>query len=499
MHLNRLSFRLALWMVCATALLQLGHGLYRYSVDIPLAQAKGIEELNKVVSSIQPALSESLYQYNESLADQLLKTFKSYESVQAVWLTDEENEGIGAWLRDDPIHYEEWEERKWPIEFEGELIGHLVMSVQWRSARIQAEKEVWNIIGFSILMGIISLILLYWVAQFLVAHPISKMSDFLTHLNTRKMHEADISPLSEVRTQAELHLLQSSLNDILLQLCQYLEEKHKTMELLQGFNESLELEVKKRTEELLVAKDKAESASRSKTDFLNTMTHELRTPLNSIMGFSSILIGQDLPERLQKLTKNIHTSGDQLLRLINDIIDYVSLESTQLQVQVFSVFDVLQSVNQEASEEAFNKGLEFQQFVNDQIVMKGDPKRLAMVLRHLLNNAVKFTETGSVTIECKMEGEDKVLISVTDTGIGIDTDNVKALSHAFSQSEQGLDRSKEGVGLGLAIVERVISKWLGTLSFANPEEGGTEVRVLLPLELDASQQSKDAAINPTQP
>ena len=495
MNLSRLSIRLALWMVLATALMQFVHGLYRFSVDIPLATAKAETELNRVVSSIQPALSESLYQYNESLADQLLKTFNSYESVQAVWLTDEENEGIGAWLREDPDHFEDWIEMQWPIKFDGELIGHLVMSVQWKNVELNARRDVWNIIGFSVLMGLIALGLLYWVAQFQVARPISKMSDFLTQLNTRVLTEKDVAPLSEMKSEAEIALLNQSLHEILIQLCQYLQEKNQTMELLQSFNENLELEVKKRTEELEIAKDKAESASRSKTDFLNSMTHELRTPLNSIMGFSSILIGQELPDKLAKLVKNIHGSGDQLLRLINDIIDFVSLESNPLQVQAFSVFDVLQSVGHEASEIAFKKGLEFQQFTNDQIVMKGDPKRLAMALRHLLNNAIKFTIDGSVSIECKTEEQDKVCFVVTDTGVGIDTQKIDVLSRAFSQYEQGLDRSQEGVGLGLAIVDRVCRKWQGTLNFSAPKEGGTIVTLILPLHLDPKTQDQKDSIS----
>lgn len=485
-------------MVLATFFLQLGHGLYRYSVDIPLAQQKGEIALERVINSIHPALSESLYQYNESLADQLLKTFKAYESVQAVWLTDEEDEGIGAWLREDSVHFEEWEERKWPIRFEGEIIGHLVMSVQWRSAVEKAEKEVWSIIGFSILMGVITLLLLYWVAQFLVAQPISKISFFLAQLNTRNMQADDISPLGDIRSYDEFKLLKGALQKILLQLCQYLDEKHRTMELLQGFNENLELEVKKRTEELEVAKDKAESASRSKTDFLNTMTHELRTPLNSIMGFSSILIGQELPERLQKLTRNIHTSGEQLLRLINDIIDYVSLESNPLQIQAFSVFDVLQSVSHETSGVCLSKGLAFHQFIDDTIVMSGDPKRLSMALRHVLDNAVKFTEKGTISIECKMLDDQRVVFSVADTGIGIKDSDVASLTNAFKQQEQGLNRTKEGVGLGLAIVERVTRKWQGDIRFISPNTGGTEVCIILPLELDPKSQSTDV-IDPADP
>ena len=329
--------------------------------------------------------------------------------------------------------------------------------------------------------------ILYWIAQVMVANPIAKMSQFLSQLNPRQLSEQDIQPLSEIASQAELYNLKQSLHEILNQLHRHLADKQKTMELLQSFNENLEQEVTKRTSELEIAKNKAESANQSKTDFLNTMTHELRTPLNSIIGFSSILAGQELPERLLKLSKNIHNSGQQLLELINDIIDYISLESNPLQVQVFSVFDVIQSVNQEVKAAAKAKGLQYSSIESSETIMKGHPKRLSMVLRHLLNNAIKFTQTGSVWFSIDLIDQASIVFVVRDSGVGMDVDNIEFLTNAFNQHEQGLDRTSEGVGLGLAIVNRVCQKWQGQLRFVSPEGGGTEVRLTLPLEM--SEQS----------
>lgn len=476
----------------ASALLQLAHGLYRYSTDIPQAEQNARLAIDRVVHSIQPALSESLYQYNENLAQQILKTFQTYPSVLDVKLVDDESQPFGSWSRlqsdtGSMPSLDEVEQISWPITYEEQTVGYLLMDVQWDSAKLAAQQAVWDIIGFSILMGMMAMGILYWIAQVMVANPIAKMSQFLSQLNPRQLSEQDIQPLSEIASQAELYNLKQSLHEILNQLHRHLADKQKTMELLQGYNENLEYEVTKRTSELEIAKNKAESANQSKTDFLNTMTHELRTPLNSIIGFSSILAGQELPERLLKLSKNIHNSGQQLLELINDIIDYISLESNPLQVQVFSVFDVIQSVNQEVQAAAKAKGLQYSSIENSETIMKGDPKRLSMVLRHLLNNAIKFTQTGSVWFSIDLIDQANIVFVVRDSGVGMDVDNIEFLTNAFNQHEQGLDRTSEGVGLGLAIVNRVCQKWQGQLTFVSPEGGGTEVRLTLPLEM--SEQS----------
>jgi signal transduction histidine kinase len=474
-------------MVFVTVLMQVAHGLYRFSIDIPLAQIQAEKEIARAVASIRPALSESLYQFNEELSNQLLKTFSEYESVQAVWMVDEEEEGISAWLRETPEHYDHWVELTWPILYQEETIGYLIMSAQWKSAQLRARQDVWNTIGFSVLMGVIALVSLYWVAQALVAQPISRMIHFLEQLNTRKFKEEDVVPLSEIAVEAELNILKKSLEDILIQLCKYLSEKQHTMELLQGFNENLELEVTKRTKELEIAKEKAESANRSKTDFLNTMTHELRTPLNSIMGFSSILMGKELPERLHTLVERIHGSGEHLLQIINDIMDYVSLEGEALQIQAFSVVDVLQGVHQDVIHMSNKKGLEYRQYVDDTLVLKGDPKRLNTLLRHLLENAVKFTENGYVSLDARSTEGEQVQFIVSDTGVGMDAKNIANLSHAFSQHEQGLNRSNEGVGLGLAIVTRICKKWNGGITFDSSDKG-TVVTVTLPAKFEATHE-----------
>ena len=200
------------------------------------------------------------------------------------------------------------------------------------------------------------------------------------------------------------------------------------MTVLQRFNENLEERVLARTQELNIAKDKSEQVSRGKTDFLNNMTHELRTPLNSIMGFSSILNGFELPAKCQIPVERIHQSGTQLFTLINDIIDFADLENHELLVQNFSLYDVISTTHHGLMEQVKNKDIDLIMQVSDKAIMCGDPRRLGVGLRHLIGNAIKFTEQGQVEISCEELPAGDIKICVSDTGIGINVSEIKKLN-----------------------------------------------------------------------
>ncbi len=478
--LQRLSTRLALWMVLVTIVLQLVHAVYRLSTDIPHAKEAGLQEIEKVVTSLRPAITEALYQYNERDSQEILKTFAAYPSVQAVWLLDDEQGGVSHWARSHSSGSGAWQQRHWQLHYQDKNIGSLQMTLDLHWVIVEARRRIWQQIWFSCLMGVVGLVLLYWVVQRQVTHPIRELAQAVEKINTGNISEQDLMVLSELKVWAEVDLLRLSLHDILLKLSQNLNDKQNTMELLQSFNETLEERVMGRTQELHVSKDKAERASRSKTDFLNNMTHELRTPLNSIMGFSSILSGLDLPEKCHVPVTRIHQSGTQLLTLINDIIDFADLETNELQVQNFSLYDVIGTTHHGLLEQVKNKNIELIMKVDDKAIMCGDPRRLGVVLRHLMGNAIKFTEEGQVEISCEVLPAKDIKITISDTGIGINVANIKKLNKAFVQADSGLNRSQQGVGLGLAIVERVCKKWGAVLQFTNVSPNGTQVTLTLP-------------------
>ncbi|MEY8204923.1 MAG: HAMP domain-containing sensor histidine kinase [Bermanella sp.] len=477
--LQRLSMRLALWMVLVTIALQLVHAVYRLSTDIPQSKPVSQAEVERVVARLHPVMTQALIQHNPAHTQEALAIFAAYPWVQGAWLLDGERVEVGHWARNS-LSRDELQQRRWPLYEQGKGVGSLRMSLDIHWATVAAKQQVWRQIWLSCLMGGLSLLLLYWVVRHQVTRPICELAQVVEAINTGNVSEQDLLMLSDMQAWAEVDQLRLSLQDILLKLSDNIKDKKKTMDVLQKFNESLEERVLARTKELNVAKDKSEQASRGKTDFLNNMTHELRTPLNSIMGFSSILKGLELPAKCQVPVARIHQSGTQLLLLINDIIDFADLESHELEVQSFSLFDAINTSHHALLAQVENKDIDLVMQVSDKAIMYGDPRRLGVVLRHLMGNAIKFTEQGRVAISCEVLPDDKVRICVSDTGIGIDVSAIETLNKAFVQADSGLNRSQQGVGLGLAIVERICKKWGGSLRFSNVSPHGTRVTMILP-------------------
>lgn len=255
---------------------------------------------------------------------------------------------------------------------------------------------------------------------------------------------------------------------------------------LEQIRAELEERVWARTAELLVAKDKAESADRIKSAFLATMSHELRTPLNSIIGFTGVCL-QELPGPLNAEQKKqlgmVQISARHLLALINDVLDISKIEAGQLEVRL-EPFDVQQTV--ERAIEAIRplarkKGLEIHaDIAPDVTTIKSDRRRVEQILLNLLSNAVKFTNQGSVAVKCAVEGG-WLTTSVSDSGIGIAAPDLTNLFRPFHQLDTGLARRHEGTGLGLSICKRLSEKLGGSISVESRLGQGSTFSYRLPL------------------
>ncbi|MBX3707160.1 MAG: PAS domain S-box protein [Pseudomonadales bacterium] len=272
-------------------------------------------------------------------------------------------------------------------------------------------------------------------------------------------------------------------------------ERRKAESALRELNETLEQKVDQRTAELAAAKHDAESADRLKSAFLATMSHELRTPLNSIIGFTGILLQQlagPLNEEQQKQLTMVRGSARHLLALINDVLDLSKIEAGQLPIKI-EAFDLQEVIDQALGTVrpmAEKKGIDLSIELGGTLpVMHSDRRRVAQIILNLLNNALKFTDQGSVTLcvdpdhEPMSAPDDRtIVLAVRDTGIGIRPADLNGLFQPFRQVDTGLAREHEGTGLGLAICRR-LCQLLGGRIAAQSEWGvGSTFTVHLPLQ-----------------
>ncbi|HKI54807.1 MAG TPA: ATP-binding protein, partial [Anaerolineales bacterium] len=271
-------------------------------------------------------------------------------------------------------------------------------------------------------------------------------------------------------------------------------ENFNLVERLQSSNIELEKRVEERTSELSHMNVELTHANRTKDEFLANMSHELRTPLNSILGFSETLLEQRrgaLNEKQEQYVNLIHSSGQHLLGLINDILEVSKIEAGKLELRpdIISVKEVCESSLNFIKEMAAKKSISLE-FKNESSIpsLRADPQRLKQILVNLLSNAVKFTpEKGKVSLDVQLNDEkDQIQFSVTDNGIGIARENLPKLFIPFSQIDSSLSRQYEGTGLGLALVLKLTELHGGSVRVESEPRMGSRFTVILPWSKEKS-------------
>lgn len=240
--------------------------------------------------------------------------------------------------------------------------------------------------------------------------------------------------------------------------------------------------------ELLDAREAAEQSARTKELFLANMSHEIRTPMNAILGMSRQLNKTELNSTQHFYLDTINKAADHLLVVINDILDISKIEAGKLSLENigFKPDEVIRHCMTVMSHRAEEKGL---RLVKDTVpgfcpVFIGDPYRFTQVLLNLISNAVKFTDKGSVTVSCKLlppeNTKQTLVLSVIDTGIGMDEDFLKNLFQKFTQEEKTTARKYGGTGLGMSISKQLIELMEGTVEVESKKGAGTTITVAIP-------------------
>jgi PAS domain S-box-containing protein len=323
-------------------------------------------------------------------------------------------------------------------------------------------------------------------------------------------------PIEIVRTgnnENDKHILPSTLNGhwqgevlnkrkngtefpIFLSTSQVLDEKGNIISLV-GIARDITKQ-KEYEQELQLAKEAAEGANRAKSEFLSNISHELRTPLNGIIGMTDIVAGTALTKNQERFVNNIKNSGESLLAIINDLLDFSKIEGGKLELAEveFSLRDELASILKPQGLRAFSKGLELLYNIDGAIpeTVIGDSQRLEQIITNLIGNAIKFTEHGSVMLSAKEESREGEKISlhftVADTGIGIPKEKQKLIFKSFTQADNSVQRQFGGTGLGLAISASLVDLFGGRIwvesepgNLSAGKAGGAAFHFVVPLKL----------------
>ncbi|HEY0059278.1 MAG TPA: ATP-binding protein [Flavisolibacter sp.] len=255
-------------------------------------------------------------------------------------------------------------------------------------------------------------------------------------------------------------------------------------------------------ESLNQSEKRNKEAGLMKEQFMANMSHEIRTPMNSILGFTSLLRRTQLNQEQQEYVQNIHSAGENLLALVNDILDLSKIEAGMMQLEEtrFSLRSLMSSVGAMFNEKLREKHLVFDLNVDKDIpdILSGDAVRLTQILVNLLSNAVKFTEKGQVVMRAELleqqDSEVRIRLLVADTGIGIAPEKQGKIFDRFQQAEAETTRRFGGTGLGLAIVKQLVELQKGQINLKSEPGQGSEFTVELPYRLPDLEQLYSSAL-----
>lgn len=314
---------------------------------------------------------------------------------------------------------------------------------------------------------------------------IEKFDEIISLVNDKFINELkkEFSNMEECLYQV-FSSIKIDILDILVKEGEIRKEKEKAQLLsdeLQQLNKNLEEIVLQRTKELSISKENAESANRAKDEFLAKISHEMRTPLTPIIGYSRLLLKENVDPNFKEKLDIIHTSGVKLLNFTNELLDFSKIElgKIDLNYESFSVNELFQEIYYEHNALALQKNLKFElEFLQKDKYIYSDKMKIYEIAKNIIHNSIKYTEKGFVL--CEIDIKDNYLyFNVYDSGIGIEKENLEYIFESFGQ----INKLSSGAGLGLSISKKLIEILLGIIQVESKPNVGTTFKIKIPIEV----------------
>jgi signal transduction histidine kinase len=355
---------------------------------------------------------------------------------------------------------------------ENDLMGVMAIRLSTKSIENGLNVNRALLISTAFLTAILIMAGSYLIIRYVIVKPVKHLKEVSDAISAGQLNVR-----SEIQTGDEFEDLSHAFNRMLRNLMN-----------MQDRYQRLNSDLDRKVDELAHANMALYESNRLKGDFLATMSHELRTPLHSILGFSDVLLasGGQLSEKQARWVANIKGSGQQLLNLINDILDLAKIEAGKMEVrpEELSVPELCETQATMLRPQAEKKNIELRtQYDSALPLIKQDAAKLRQILSNLLSNAMKFTpEGGRVQLRASAEGEE-VILTVTDTGVGIAPEDQETIFDKFRQGGNPLTREHEGTGLGLSIVRELCKLLGGDITLKSELGRGSTFIVRLPRQV----------------
>jgi signal transduction histidine kinase/DNA-binding NarL/FixJ family response regulator len=428
----------------------------------PLLRSQQFKDFQDNLELYTESLASKLGESYTGTPSQILETVSEFmetvPELESADIVDWTGTRIASYPGDFPVFYERSKDGLViqgdtlavygkPIISDNVVVAFTFVSQKTTALRQAVDTLRAEIIIVSVLVLIVSLLIAFHLSS-KITQPIEELSRA-----TKRLAAGDYAARADISTRDEVGLLAHHFN--------------RMAGLIESGKEDLE-------KAIFVA----ESATKAKSEFLATMSHEIRSPLNGIIGMSRVLLKTPLTEDQKEYASTVASSGNVLLSVINDVLDFSKIESGQMELEI-RPFDLRQCVDEAIQTQKYaasNKKLELRVTLDPRIPesVSGDETRIRQVVINLVSNAIKFTSEGGVSVDVRVENRDqrtsRFLISVADTGVGIDREGMGNLFKSFSQADESIHRQYGGTGLGLAI-SRQISEMMGGTLWAESEPG----------------------------